>query len=70
LQAAIIRNQGPGSRLRAAVGRDVKGKLSVLLYLAALPLAFVHPVIAMALYVIVALIWFVPDRRIERASRG
>ena len=66
LQAAIIRHQGPHSKLAAAVGRDVKAKLSTLLYAAAIPLAFVNELIADALYVLVALIWLVPDRRIER----
>jgi uncharacterized membrane protein len=65
LQTAIIADQGPGSRLAAAVGRDVKGKLSPLCYLAAIPLAFVREWLADALYVAVALMWLVPDRRIE-----
>ena len=71
LQTAIIAAQGPGSRLAAAVGRDRKGKISPLLYAAAIPLAFVHPWISDALYVTVALIWLVPDPRIEErlASR-
>jgi uncharacterized membrane protein len=53
-------------RLAAAVGRDVKGKISAVLYLVAIPLAFVHEAIADAIYVSVALMWLVPDRRIER----
>jgi uncharacterized membrane protein len=65
LEAAIIRHQGAGSKLRAAVGHDVKGKLSALLYATAIPLAFVHQLIADVIYVSVALIWLVPDRRIE-----
>ena len=65
LQAAIIRRQKPGSILSAALGRDWKGKLSPVLYLAAIPIAFVSPRIAHAVYVAVALIWLVPDRRIE-----
>jgi uncharacterized membrane protein len=65
LQTAIIAAQGPGSDLAAAVGRDRKGKISPLLYAAAIPLAFVHPWISDALYVTVALIWLVPDPRIE-----
>ena len=52
--------------LAAAVGRDLKGKLSPVLYLIAIPSAFVHQWIAGALYVGVALMWLVPDRRIER----
>ena len=69
LQTAIIAEEGPDSRLRAALGRDLKGKVSPLLYLAAIPLAFVSPWIALALYVFVALMWLVPDRRIESAVR-
>jgi len=66
LQQTIIAEQGPGSRLKAAVGNDLKGKLSGLLYAIAIPLAFVnHQGIAEAIYVAVALIWLVPDRRIE-----
>ena len=65
LQTAIVRHQGPHSKLFAAVGRDVKGKISVLLYVAAIPLAFVHQLIADGIYVLVALMWLVPDRRIE-----
>jgi TMEM175 potassium channel family protein len=53
-------------RLAEALGSDVKGKISAVLYLAAIPLAFVHQLIADAVYVGVALIWLVPDRRIER----
>ena len=66
LQLAIIARQGPDSLLAKAIGRDWKGKLSPLLYLAAIPLAFVSPWISNGLYVFVALIWLVPDRRIER----
>jgi uncharacterized membrane protein len=69
LQTAIIAEEGPDSGLRAALGRDLKGKVSPLLYLAAIPLAFVSPWIALGLYVLVALMWLVPDRRIESAVR-
>jgi uncharacterized membrane protein len=69
LQQAIIAEQGPGSRLAAAIGGDLKGKISPLAYLAAIPLAFVHEWIADALYVGVALMWLVPDPRIESAER-
>jgi uncharacterized membrane protein len=65
LQTAIIRHQGPHSKLKAAVGNDIKGKISAVLYAAAIPLAFVHQLIADAIYVFVALMWLVPDRRIE-----
>jgi uncharacterized membrane protein len=66
LQWAIILKQGRDSLLRSALGRDRKGKFSMVLYLAALPLAFLRPWMAMAVYVVVALMWLVPDRRIER----
>jgi uncharacterized membrane protein len=65
LQTAIIRLEGPHSKLKAAVGNDIKGKISAVLYAAAIPLAFVHQLIAYAIYVFVALMWLVPDRRIE-----
>jgi len=65
LQLTIIHKQGEGSRLRAAIGRDLKGKLSPLCYATAIPLAFASPLAADAIYVFVALIWLVPDRRIE-----
>ena len=67
LQRTIIAEQGHDSRLAAALGRDVKGKISPLLYLAGIPLAFVDQRISLALYVFVALMWLVPDRRIESA---
>jgi uncharacterized membrane protein len=65
LQRAIIGAHGPGSRLAAAVGRDVKGTLSAGLYAVAIPLAFFHEWMADAIYVFVALMWLIPDRRIE-----
>jgi uncharacterized membrane protein len=66
LLQTILRAEGPDSLLRTAVGSDWKGKLSPILYVIAIPAAFVHEAIAGALYVAVALIWLVPDRRIER----
>jgi uncharacterized membrane protein len=69
LQSTIIAHQGPNSRLAAAVGKDVKGKLSALLYAIAIPMAFVQQMISGAIYVIVALMWLVPDRRIESQLR-
>ena len=66
LQLAIIARHGPQSLLAKALGRDVKGKLSVVLYLVAIPLAFANPWLANAIYVLVALWWLIPDRRIER----
>jgi uncharacterized membrane protein len=65
LQTAIIRYQGPHSRLKVAVGHDIKGMISTVLYAAAIVLVFVHQLIADAIYVFVALMWLVPDRRIE-----
>jgi uncharacterized membrane protein len=69
LQGAIIADQGPGSKLALAVGKDLKGKISPVLYAMAIPLAFVHEWLADALYVAVALMWLVPDRRIESTIR-
>jgi uncharacterized membrane protein len=66
LQRTIITQQGRNSLLAAAIGKDWKGKISPLVYLAAIPLAFVSPWLASGLYVLVALMWLVPDRRIER----
>jgi len=65
LQTTIISSQGPGSKLKAAVSGDVKGKMSVACYAAAIPIAFIAPWVSIALYVIVAGTWLVPDRRIE-----
>ena len=65
LERTIIRHQGAHSKLKAAVGKDVKGKLSAALYVIAIPLAFVHQMISDAIYVAVALMWLIPDRRIE-----
>jgi uncharacterized membrane protein len=72
LQQLIIRHQGSHSLLASAVGADWKGKLSVVLYSLAILISFVHPWIANGVYVVVALMWFIPDRRIERtlAKRG
>jgi uncharacterized membrane protein len=72
LERTIIAQQGCDSLLPAAIGGDWKGKLSALLYLAAIPLAFASPWIASALYAFVALVWVIPDRRIELllAKRG
>jgi uncharacterized membrane protein len=66
LQRVIIKTQGSESLLARAVGHDIKGKLSPLMYLLAIPAAFVHQAIAGALYVAVALVWLYPDQRIER----
>jgi uncharacterized membrane protein len=66
LQHLIIRSQGEGSLLRLAIGSDWKGKLSPILYAASIPLAFWQRWISLGLYVLVALLWLIPDRRIER----
>jgi len=66
LQRAILSQEGRNSPLAIAVGRDFKGKVSPILYLIAIPAAFLHQSIAGGLYVLVALMWIVPDRRIER----
>jgi uncharacterized membrane protein len=70
LQSAIVAaNGGSNSALAAAIGSDVKGKLSLVLYTLSIPLAFVRPWLAIAIFVAVALMWFVPDSRIERAVK-
>jgi uncharacterized membrane protein len=68
LKTTLIIAQGPNSALQAALGSDFKGKISVAIYLAAIPLAFVDARLSAALYVLVALVWFVPDPRIERRA--
>ena len=71
LQRTIMAAQGPDSLLETAIGTDLKGKLSPLLYIAGIGLAFVDHRIAGGVYVFAALLWLVPDRRIERAlGRG
>jgi uncharacterized membrane protein len=67
LQQAIISNEGKNSLLRKAIGSDLKGRLSLLLYAVAVLAAFAAPWLAQAIYVLVALIWIIPDRRIEQA---
>jgi TMEM175 potassium channel family protein len=66
LERMLIAINGADSRLARAVGRDLKAKLSLSIYAVAIGLAFVQPWIALALYIAVALLWFVPDRRIEK----
>ena len=65
LQLAIF-NGGSGDRLRTALGRDLKGKLSPLMYVSGILLSFVTPWLAVAVFVLAALVWLVPDRRVER----
>ncbi len=66
LQKVIIIQQGPHSLLAKAVGKDIKGKISPIIYAIAVMLAFSHEIVAGSLYVLVALMWLIPDRRIER----
>jgi uncharacterized membrane protein len=66
LVRSLLAHQGPHSALAAAVGADRKGKLSIAIYAAAIPLAFAAPWAAGALYGVVAIMWLVPDRRIEK----
>jgi uncharacterized membrane protein len=65
LQQVLIADQGPDSLLKKAVGSDWKGKLSPVIYLTGAAAAFRSPLLAQVLYLLVALVWFVPDRRIE-----
>jgi len=65
LQSAIIRHQGRHSALKRAIGRDLKGKASPILYILAIAAAFLDRWIAVGLYILVALMWLIPDRRIE-----
>ena len=67
LQTVIIRDQGQQSQLARAVGADWKGKISPILYATAIALGFWKPIISVVFYVVVAFMWLVPDRRIERA---
>jgi uncharacterized membrane protein len=69
LQKAITRTHGVASTLAKALGSDIKGKISVLFYIAAILLALASPWISLALYTLVALMWLIPDRRIEHAVR-
>jgi uncharacterized membrane protein len=70
LQRTIIAAQGPTSALKAAIGGDWKGKLSPALYALGIVSTFSWPWLSLALYVVVALLWLVPDRRIERSVRA
>jgi uncharacterized membrane protein len=70
MQWAILRNEGRQSPLARAIGRDLKGKISPFIYLAGIGFSFLDARIAIALYWLVALLWLVPDRRVERLVRG
>jgi uncharacterized membrane protein len=67
LQTVLVRVHGPASALASALGSDLKGKMSIVLYVVAIAAAFFMPAISLVIYVVVALIWLIPDRRIERA---
>ncbi|HEY1771937.1 MAG TPA: TMEM175 family protein [Gammaproteobacteria bacterium] len=66
LQMALVAANGKHALLAHAVGRDLKGKLSIVCYVLAIPLAFVNHAISNVLYALVAVMWFIPDRRIEK----
>ena len=70
LEQLIIASQGRESLLKRALGRDLKGKLSPLLYLTAIVAAFWSPLVSQGIYLLLALLWLVPDRRIERIVSG
>ena len=67
LEQLILRTEGPESRLRNALGTDWKGRISALIYVSGVAIAFVNSALAMVLYAVVALLWLVPDQRVERA---
>jgi TMEM175 potassium channel family protein len=69
LQKAIMRQQGPDSVLANALGKDIKGKISPILYLAGIVLAFISPWLSVTIYALVAIMWLIPDRRIENVLR-
>ena len=66
LQQVIISSQGKNSMLKAAIGNDLKGKISPILYVIALAFSFWIPLISLAIYILVAIFWLIPDKRIER----
>lgn len=70
LVRALIAHHGKNSTLAKAIGDDLKGKVSVVLYAAAIPFAWVLPWMSYGIYILVAVIWLVPDRRIERVLKG
>jgi len=70
LVRSLLALHGKDSTLAVAVGNDFKGKISIVIYAAAIPLALIVPLVACVSYVLVAVIWFIPDRRIERVVGG
>ncbi len=69
LETAIVAHQGPESKLRKAIGSEIKGKISIVLYLAGIGLAFLNQWAAIGIYVLVAFMWLIPDQRIESRLR-
>jgi uncharacterized membrane protein len=65
LQSRLVAYQGPHSRLKDALGSDLKGKISLTLYVVSVLVAFLSPYVSLAIYVLVAMVWLVPDKRIE-----
>jgi uncharacterized membrane protein len=70
LTTLLIRSEGRDSRLASAMGRDLKGKASLVVYILGIVIAFRAPIVSVALYACVAAMWFIPDRRVERKLRG
>ncbi len=70
LMLMLVRNEGPDSAIARAMGRDWKGRISWLAYAAAIALAFFQPIAAKVIYLVVAMVWFIPDPRVERALKG
>ena len=66
LARSLVHHHGPDSALGKAIGEDVKGRMSLVLYASAIPLAFVNRWVSLAIYFVVAVMWLIPDRRIER----
>ena len=66
LSRVLVAHHGKDSTLARALGRDFKGKASLILYIVGIPLSFLNSILACGLYVVVAVIWLIPDRRIER----
>lgn len=69
MEGAILRREGRQSPFGRAIGRDLKGKISPVLYAMGILFSFIEPRVAVALYALVGLMWLVPDRRIERQVR-
>ena len=66
LQNLIVKKNGKNSKLSDAIGKDIKGKISLVLYLIAISVAFISPMISGIIYASVAIIWMIPDKRLER----